>query len=70
MSKSDVDRIIGILSKPDRFQSLDNLKSNLRAYGELEFIEGYYTGLFKQFKELCDEVHDLQDALELNTQAG
>jgi hypothetical protein len=41
------------------------VSENIRAYGELQYIEGYYTGLFKELEELCDEIEDMRAALDV-----
>lgn len=65
MKKLNFQGIERLLIRPEAFQDLENLKENIVAYGELEYILGFYQGTFNIFKELCDEVNDLKVALEV-----
>jgi len=65
MRKLNVERLKKILLSPESFNNLKKLNNNILAYGELEYLLGYYTCMFKDFKKLCNEVSDLKTALEV-----
>lgn len=64
IDRLDIDSIIRLLQRPEEFQSLGKLIENIVAYGQLEYIQGYYTGMFKEFEELFSRVEDIPAALE------
>jgi len=66
MEKANIKRVINLVCEPGNFKNLNKLNDNILAYGEMEYLLGHYKGIFKEFRELCDEVTDLRVALELS----
>jgi len=59
-----IKQAIKLVLEPQSFKDLKKLNYNILAYGELEYLLGYHTGMFEDFRKLCNEVNDLKVALE------
>lgn len=68
INKKELNQICDLLKGPENIQMISKFPDSVKAYGNLEYLNGWYSQFFKEFRvveELSSEVRCIEDVAQI-----